>query len=247
MVITPNKKFVQLDYQFPDLNRIDGEIRRYETPSGQKYPSMTTVLSRLSEGELDGWRNFVGEEKADAIASNASHRGTGMHDIAENYVLGYDKNDISEFPPISHTLFGKIKPFINDNYTHIVGTETMLYSHELKLAGTTDLVAYTDYENRVLSTADYKNSRNDLIMDKPYKKKKLFLYLMQGVGYSVMLEEMESTLVSKYVDVLVANLKSKGVFYRFEIQPWMIREFKNIVKSYYGEFPKDKLIASKFL
>ena len=53
--------------------------RYYVTPSGDKYPSITTVLSILSREGIKEWRARVGEEAANAISTKAARRGTNVH------------------------------------------------------------------------------------------------------------------------------------------------------------------------
>ena len=53
--------------------------RTYSTPDGGRYPSITTVLSILSEEAIAKWRARVGTEVADAIGRKASGRGTLVH------------------------------------------------------------------------------------------------------------------------------------------------------------------------
>ena len=66
-------------YTYKELNRIDGEIRLYDTPSG-KLPSVTTILSSTeTQEEKDGlqqWRDFVGHKTADLITKEASISAT---------------------------------------------------------------------------------------------------------------------------------------------------------------------------
>ena len=60
--------------------------RHYATPDGKKYPSITTVLSILSEDAIKAWRKRVGEVEADKISHRASTRGTAVHAIIEDYI-----------------------------------------------------------------------------------------------------------------------------------------------------------------
>ena len=60
--------------------------RFYVTPEGEKYPSITTVLSgRNSEG-LVRWRQSVGNDVANNIMRTAAKRGTAVHTLVENYL-----------------------------------------------------------------------------------------------------------------------------------------------------------------
>ena len=63
----------------PQLIRenIDGK-RYYISPTGEKYPSITTVLSKNNNEGIIAWRKKVGEAKANAIASAAATRGTAV-------------------------------------------------------------------------------------------------------------------------------------------------------------------------
>ena len=46
--------------------------RAYTLPNGSSYPSVTTVLSILTEDAIRSWRNRVGEEQADIVSGKAS-------------------------------------------------------------------------------------------------------------------------------------------------------------------------------
>ena len=48
--------------------------RTYLTPTGSRYPSITTVLGILSEDSIREWRNRVGAEEANRISRKASTR-----------------------------------------------------------------------------------------------------------------------------------------------------------------------------
>ena len=61
-------------------------IRLYETPEGNKYPSITTVLSVRSKQGLMEWRKRVGNEVANHIARTAAVRGTKVHHMCEDYL-----------------------------------------------------------------------------------------------------------------------------------------------------------------
>ena len=50
--------------------------RTYIDPDGNRYPSITTVLSILNEEELAAWRKRVGDAEANKIGNRAAARGT---------------------------------------------------------------------------------------------------------------------------------------------------------------------------
>ena len=62
------------------------EGRRYETPSGALYPSVTTILSHKSKPFIQAWRKRIGEKEADKISSRAARRGTKIHHLVEHYL-----------------------------------------------------------------------------------------------------------------------------------------------------------------
>ena len=59
---------------------VDGK-RVYLTPTGDKFPSVTTVISNNKEkmAGIARWRARVGEEKANNISKRSTGRGTKYH------------------------------------------------------------------------------------------------------------------------------------------------------------------------
>ena len=70
--------------QIPELKakNIDGK-RFYETPEGEAYPSITTVLGQRDKKGLMEWRKRVGEEVANYVGRKAANRGTHLHNMVE--------------------------------------------------------------------------------------------------------------------------------------------------------------------
>ena len=66
-----------IDLGYNDLEAVTGDKGRFYTdPEGNKYASVTTVLSILSEHAIQAWRARVGEEEANRVSRIASTRGT---------------------------------------------------------------------------------------------------------------------------------------------------------------------------
>ncbi|SVB61624.1 uncharacterized protein METZ01_LOCUS214478, partial [marine metagenome] len=61
-------------------------VRLYETPEGNKYPSITTILSVRNKKGLMEWRKRVGEEVAKYVSGKAAARGTKVHLMCEDYL-----------------------------------------------------------------------------------------------------------------------------------------------------------------
>ena len=84
-----NRKFnhIGVDLGYDDLlAETTKSGRKYNCPNGVSYPSVTTVLSILSEDAIAAWRKRVGEEEANKISHRASTRGTAVHSIIEKYL-----------------------------------------------------------------------------------------------------------------------------------------------------------------
>ena len=102
------KKFNHVDHGIvlPKLTRkTTEEGRRYFTPNGDAYPSITTVLGILGKKKLMEWRKRVGEEVANKIARQASGRGTAVHKLCEDYID--NKEDYAKKAQPSNTLAGR--------------------------------------------------------------------------------------------------------------------------------------------
>ena len=62
------------------------KVRLYETPDGNFYPSITTVLSVRNKKGLFEWRKRVGNDVANYVARKAATRGTHVHHMCEDYL-----------------------------------------------------------------------------------------------------------------------------------------------------------------
>ena len=78
---------VDLSTKLPEIltETIKGK-RFYITPEGEKYPSITTVLSGRNNEGIIRWRESVGSEVANNIMRGAAKRGTAVHTLVENYL-----------------------------------------------------------------------------------------------------------------------------------------------------------------
>lgn len=151
--------------------------RTYITPDGDRYPSITTVLSILNEESIAAWRKRVGEEEANKVSRRASGRGTLVHEIIEKYLKNESTADY--LPHIRQSL-ENLRPILDKSIGRIFGLETPLFSRHLGVAGRVDCVAEWD---GVPSIIDFKTSR------RPKKKEQIPNYFAQMSGYAVMFEE----------------------------------------------------------
>lgn len=178
-----------LDFKL-ESTESDGK-RYYKAPNGALYPSVTTVLSSMNKKGIMEWRKRVGEEEANKKSSFASSRGTRVHKLCENFVLG---KEIKIENPYQSSLFFPLKKEIEKNINNIYGVEKKLYSDRLQLAGTVDLIA--EY-NKELSIIDYKTS------GKLKQEDHILNYFFQATCYSLMFEELTG-LKAKQIVVMIA-------------------------------------------
>ena len=151
--------FNHIHHDFPKLlqENVDG-TRCYVTPTGEKYPSVTTVLSDYGKKELMEWRARVGEAKANEISRKATTRGTGVHKALEMYLKNEDVSSLEMLPNVK-SLFVRMKQEIDAKVNNIHCLEDRLFSHELKLAGTVDCIAE---HNGVLSVIDFRQMFHEM-------------------------------------------------------------------------------------
>jgi genome maintenance exonuclease 1 len=182
--------FNHIHHDFPQLlqENVDG-TRFYITPNGEKYPSVTTVLSDYGKEALMEWRKKVGEEKAKEISRKATTRGTGVHKALELYLKNEDVSNLEMLPNVK-SLFVRMKQELDNKVNNIHCLEDKLFSHELKLAGTVDCIAE---HNGVLSVIDFKTSV------RLKKKEYIANYFMQGAAYSTMFTEMTGLPIHQVV------------------------------------------------
>ena len=147
--------------ELPKLLRenIDGK-RYYISPTGEKYPSITTVLSKNNNEGIIAWRKKVGEAKANHIASEAARRGTAVHKLIEDYLNNEELSDTSGVLPLA--LFTVMKEEL-DKIDNIQIQEGSMYSDKYKVAGQVDCIA--EYDGK-LCVIDFKTSTREKKEDK---------------------------------------------------------------------------------
>ena len=174
--------------------------RTYNTPDGKSYPSITTVLSILSEDAIRAWRERVGVEQADIISGKASRRGTKVHSIVEKYL---NNEDTTEFLPHIRQSLANLKPVLDESIGTIFGLEVPLYSDHLGVAGRCDCIAQF---NGVPSIIDFKTSRYIK------KKEKISHYFAQGAAYAIMWEERTGMIVPNVVIIMDVDHEKPVVY-----------------------------------
>lgn len=197
MKITQKTRENLFEHDFIQSFELDAQLidskRYYTTPSGDVYPSVTTVLGDLNKDKLRGWIERVGQENADKIKTQASTRGTSVHSICEKYLLN-EPDYMSGQMPANISLFKQIQPYLDNYVDKIYGVEIPLYSNELKSAGRCDLFCRMHGVNTI---ADFKTSTN------PKKEEWIESYFLQTTTYAMMVTELYGIHVH-YICVIIA-------------------------------------------
>ena len=175
--------------------RMTSEGRVYETPEGERYPSVTTVLGNRPEKKksLAEWRKRVGEKKATEISTQAARRGTSVHRLVEEYLIDLKEPDLNEMPTAISS-FKSIRKSLDANLEVIRGIEVPLYSDRLKLAGRCDCVGIWSGRNSII---DFKTSR------KLKKEDWIEEYFLQCTAYSLMFEE-RTKIVTEGIVIIIS-------------------------------------------
>ena len=180
---------------------VDGK-RYYVTPTGERYRSVTTILSQLTKDAIQEWRDRVGEEEATKISTKASNRGTKLHTMMEDYVGNVEDFALNKLPTTT-SLFLDIQPFVDSNLEEVYGIEYPLYSDRLKAAGTSDLICMYAGKPTVL---DYKTS------SKRKKEEWIENYFIQSTAYSLMVKERYDFDIEQIVIMIAVEGDSPQVF-----------------------------------
>ncbi|MDA7837444.1 PD-(D/E)XK nuclease family protein [bacterium] len=190
-----NKVFehVGIDLGYDDLDCETKESgRKYSTPDGVKYPSITTVLSILSRDAIMAWRRRVGAEEANKISHRASTRGTAVHAIIEKY-LNNDEDYREGYLPNIIDNFLTVKEVLDSRIGKIYAQEVPLYSDYLGVAGRVDCVAEFDGKPAII---DFKTSKRLKSFEQVES------YFMQEAFYAVAWEERTQIPITQLVTII---------------------------------------------
>jgi genome maintenance exonuclease 1 len=192
-----------IDLGYEDLLTENTEQgRRYVTPQGRKYPSITTVLGHFSKHELMEWRKRVGEEEANRVSAHASSRGTSLHTICEKYIDN-EEDYFGKAMPHVRGMFNSIQSILDERIGMVYMQEVPLYSDYLRLAGRVDLIA--DFDG-VPSIIDFKTS------SRHKEASEITNYFEQEAAYAIMFEERTKKPVVNLVTIMAVDGGAPLVF-----------------------------------
>ena len=181
------------------------EGRRYITPSGVLYPSITTILSHKSKPFIDAWKKRVGEKEANKITRQATSRGTSIHKLVEYRLLNEDEKEeegVKTLNMLTNVMYKNMVGLLS-KIDNIRCLEQNLYSDHLRLAGQVDCIA--EYDGR-LSVIDFKTS------NKKKTRSQCYNYFIQCSAYAIMFEERTGIPVDQIVILMTQQDDGPAVF-----------------------------------
>ena len=210
----------ELFERFELPSEIINDKRYYTTPTGEKYPSVTTVIgANTDKSSLLAWRKRVGEEEANKVSALASSRGTRIHNILEKYVLN-DETHMEGVMPVNVQMINQMKDILETRVGTIYGIEHPLFSHRLRTAGKTDLIAEFD---GVTSIVDYKTAKR-------FKRESDILnYFLQSTCYALMTGERTGVHVPQIAIIIGVDHEEPQVFIKktADYVSAVVKMFKN--------------------
>lgn len=201
----------------PQIERVDVNGKRfYQTPEGNLYPSVTTILDSCDKPFLDEWKARVGEEEARRVTARATNRGTRLHAICENYIKGKPFT----LSPFDKDTWLTFKPVI-DRIEKVVALEAKLYSNKLRVGGTVDCVGVY---NGKMSIIDFKTSK------RLKSKSDIPNYFMQTAAYACAWYELTGEKINQLVILMSVDDENPLAF----VEPaslWLV-EFAKFRKAF---------------
>lgn len=217
-------------YSYKNCIQINDPItkkRVYQTPDGERLPSVTTILSATKDQtHLIEWRNRIGEEKAAQITKEASGVGTSMHNNLEKFIAGLPRQPGNNAVHVQANSMANV--IIENgliNVDEVWAMEQSLYFPGL-YSGTTDLICVYKGQPCI---ADYKQT------NKPKKEEWVEDYKMQLVAYILAHNEVYGTDIKEgHVFMCSRDLQ----YQQFDLWPANFAEYQdkwlNKVEEYYS-------------
>lgn len=190
-----------MNFNYPELkSHAFKGMRFYETPDGNFYPSITTVLggtiSAEKEQSLKKWQLSLGMDAAQKKTEAAANRGTAVHLLAERYLKkeplkqpgdNFCQDDISAFNALKLKL-NKIEK--------VWAQEVALYSDILGIAGRTDLIGVYKGKPCIIDFKTSSRIKNDSDIED---------YKLQLCAYAAMHNEMFGTDIKDGVILMTSG------------------------------------------
>jgi genome maintenance exonuclease 1 len=217
-------------FQYKNCVQINDPVTRkrvYQTPDGERLPSVTTILGATKDmTALNEWRKRIGEDKAAQITREAAGVGTAMHANLERFIIGEQRQPGNN--PV-HVQANAMADVIIENglskLSEVWALEQSLYFPGL-YSGTTDGIGVFDGEPTVF---DHKQT------NKPKKEEWIDDYKIQLVAYILAHNEVYGTDIRRGVVFMC----SRDLQYQqFDLLPQDFNKYQDLwlekVQEYYN-------------
>jgi ATP-dependent exoDNAse (exonuclease V) beta subunit len=188
---------------------------RYYRRNGEYYPSITYVLQYYPKGKFfEDWLKKVGFA-SEHIVKKASEEGTQVHELCEAYLEGEELHFLSpsdkpQYNPDVWQMFLRFVDFWEEFNPKLIETEVHLFSDELKIAGTCDLIVEI---NKELWLLDIKTSNQ---MQSTYE--------IQTAVYGKCYQECYGKKIDRYGILWLKSSKRKASKGKMQGKGWEILE-----------------------
>ena len=216
-------------YEYPASMRTSLEGQRHYEITGEKLPSVTTILSATQSDEkkesIARWTARVGQEQATRVKDQAASRGTNMHLHLERYIEGKGHLDLTDEGQVAGNMAQTIIEKGLCDMSEIWGSEVTIYYPGL-YAGATDLVGVFDYEDSIV---DFKQS------NKPKRKEWIEDYFMQLGAYAMAHNHVYNTEITQGVILMCTP---DNYFQKFQIKGKEFRKYQHMFLERVDKFYK---------
>lgn len=222
-----------MKFNYPSLTASEFKgMRFYETPHGEFYPSITTILGGTMPEEkqvaLKKWQNSLGVAKAAKFTADAANNGTKVHLLAERFLkqepLVQPGDDFSQ---ADHNGFNALKLKLK-RVNEVWGQEMSLYSDLIKVAGRCDCVGIYDGTPCII---DFKTST------RLKSKKDIEDYRLQITAYAIMHNELFDTNIENGV-ILMTSAGGFPQEFRVDLTKY-VEQLTTRIDEFYTKLYKD--------
>ena len=213
-------------YNYPTSSRSVINGCRHYTLNNQILVSVSSVLkmtkSESEKASLKAWQDRIGFKESLRIKNEAAQRGTEMHSLIENFLLGrsnlnlFEQEKEKSHPQKMADLI--ISEGLKNKLSEINGVECVLYyPGPMGFAGTSDLIGIWD---NIPSVIDFKQKNS--IMKESYDS--LQTMFMQLGGYSLAHNTVYGSSITQGVILLATT---DLIFQVFRINNEKLIEYQN--------------------
>ena len=231
-----------------DAKQITMPDSRYYQRNGEFYPSITYVLGAYPKGKFfEDWLKKVGYA-SEHIVRKAADQGTETHEMIEDYLNGKELNFLSksghpQYDTLVWQMFLRFVDFWEEYQPELIDQEIHLFSDELKVAGTTDLVCKIGDELWII---DHKTSNH---MQTTYE--------LQAAVYAKCYEECFGVKPDRTGILWLKSSKRKGAKDKMQGKGWEmvlptrtqeenIEIFKTVKRLFDLEHPSEAPVFTEF-